>query len=322
MKRHDLNIDVSDSSGVPAATVATTVIFDEPEVEPIVAIMLPGGGYSRGYWDIDWPGGYSEAEYHAQHGWIVVAIDHLGVGESSQPDPESISFQMLAATTAEAVAAVRDRLVSGTLAPNLEPTQPRAIVGLGQSMGGCVTIMTQASHAPYDGIGVLGFSAIHTVLPTPDGGAQVSGVAPEEATNSELARHAEDLSTADVFSYAFHWNVEPALLEADLSEGFPFRLGEVPSWGSATVPPVAVAMLSPGVVTEHAAAVTVPVFIGAGERDVCQDIDAEPAAYPNSRDVTLAVVPGMAHMHNFDRRRRDLWEAIHTWSEAMTTTPR
>ena len=43
---------------------------------------MPGAGYSRRYFDLPEPG-YSEALYHNRRGTIVVALDHLGVGESS-----------------------------------------------------------------------------------------------------------------------------------------------------------------------------------------------------------------------------------------------
>ena len=68
--------------------------------------------------------GGGQAGWHAERGWIFVACDHLGVGDSSLADP--------------------------------------AVLGIGQSMGGCLTVVQQARHESYDGVGVLGYSAIHT----------------------------------------------------------------------------------------------------------------------------------------------------------------
>src|SRR5438132_770438 len=61
---------------------------DELPERPVVAFGFPGGGYSRGYYDIRHDGdAYSQAAFHVGRGWIVVACDHLGVGDSDQPDP-------------------------------------------------------------------------------------------------------------------------------------------------------------------------------------------------------------------------------------------
>ena len=42
-------------------------------------------------------------------------------------------------------------------------------IGIGQSMGGCLTVVQQGRYHCYDGIGVLGYSAVHTHPPTAPG---------------------------------------------------------------------------------------------------------------------------------------------------------
>jgi hypothetical protein len=42
--------------------------------------------------------GYDEAMWQAEHGLIHIAIDHLGVGDSTIPDLAAINFQTMAAT--------------------------------------------------------------------------------------------------------------------------------------------------------------------------------------------------------------------------------
>jgi hypothetical protein len=80
LTRHDVRIDVSAAVGIAGAEIAATVIAPRIVVEEqVVAVGFPGGGYARGYWDIQWPGGYSQAEYHARRGWTFVAVDHLGL---------------------------------------------------------------------------------------------------------------------------------------------------------------------------------------------------------------------------------------------------
>ncbi|HXY94740.1 MAG TPA: hypothetical protein VEP49_19915, partial [Acidimicrobiia bacterium] len=79
---------------------AVTVFTPDPlPDELVVAFGFPGGGYNRRYFDLPvaldgelaaelpGPGGSSEARWHAARGWCFVACDHLGVGDSSRPDP-------------------------------------------------------------------------------------------------------------------------------------------------------------------------------------------------------------------------------------------
>lgn len=80
------------------------------------------------------------------------------------------------------------------------------------------------------------------------------------------------------------------------------------------MPACARLMLSPGYVAQEAAAIDVPVLIAAGERDVVPDPHAEPAAFKSSKDISVYVVPGMAHMHNFTTTRKLLWDRIADWS--------
>src|SRR5205807_9331832 len=67
-------------------------------------------------------------------------------------------------------------------------------------------------------------------------------------------------------------------------------------WKSATVPDAAILGIVPGQIASEAASVTVPVFIGVGERDVVPNPWLEPFAYRSCTDITMFVCPGMAHM--------------------------
>ncbi len=322
LRRFEVAVDVGDVTPWPDAhIVATVIVPDEPpggHPSRILAVCFPGGGYSRRYWDIDWPGGYSQAAFHASRGWTVVAIDHLGVGDSTVADESALPFEVLAAANDAAVRRIRAGLTTGTLVDGLEPVAADRVIALGQSMGGCVSIVMQATHRTCDALGVLGYSAIHTVLPSPSGGVEIDAVARGRTDREAIEAEADAIGGIDVFSWAFHCeDVEPALLQADLEGGFPFRTESVPPWGSATIPPAAASMLSPGVVAAEAAAVDVPVFIGVGDRDVCPDPRREPAAYAASSDITVQIVPSMAHMHNFASTRAVLWERLHAWGATI-----
>jgi hypothetical protein len=318
--RHDVRIDVSEAVKIAGAEIAATIITPTAITEkPIVAVGFPGGGYSRGYWDIQWPGGYSQAEYHASRGWVFAAVDHLGVGDSSLPDPSILTFEVMAAANSAATERIVSMLRAGSLLANTTaPLKDPYVIGLGQSMGGCVSIVAQAAHHTFDALAVLGYSASHTVLASPEGGVRVTPLARGRTDDDAIATEAAEIGDVHVFAWSFHYDdVDPAIYQEDLSGGYPFRTEGVPPWGSATIPPAAASMLAPAVVADEAAAIDVPVFIGVGVRDVCPDPWSEPSSYRAARQVSLCVVDRMAHMHNFASTRQVLWDRLHRWGESL-----
>jgi pimeloyl-ACP methyl ester carboxylesterase len=329
MNRIELRVDVSAAAGAAsgpieiAATVhlPTTLPMAQP---PIAIFAIPGGGYSRGYFDMHFPGhrGYSQAAHHTNRGILFIALDPLGVGESSLGDPTKIGFADLASTYDRAVRQIVEKLRAGSLAPELPPLPGVVNIGIGQSMGGCISILTQARHATFDAVAPLGYSAVHTMLPqrTEEARRQAAAVhdyAPGAVLDADtIARTSAQIPD---FVYPFHWEDVPTdILAADMDGGYPLRT-KVPPFGSATIPACAVLMMSPGAVKAEAAAIEVPILIGVGERDTCPDPHAEPAAYPSSRDVSLFIVPRMAHMHNFAGTRGRLWERLLHWSTTISS---
>jgi pimeloyl-ACP methyl ester carboxylesterase len=298
-------------------------VFPPPDVgdEVVVAFGFPGGGYNRRYFDLDvdlrGPGGSSEARWHAARGWWYVACDHVGVGGSTHPDPESLTLEILAAANDATVREVCSLLEAGAISDSLPAVEVRTRLGFGQSMGGCLTIVAQAQHRTFDGVGILGYSATHTVLPSPPGSASRQPTVARGTAGVSIEATAAEIGD-DVYRYAFHWEDVPAdVVELDL-ERYPMRdVDPVPDWGrDAMPPPCAVSMMSPGVVRSEASSIVVPVLIAAGERDVVPDPRAEPAAY-GSNDVSVFVVPRMAHMHNFAGTRELLWQRAHHWGDRV-----
>ncbi|MBJ7376929.1 MAG: hypothetical protein JHC60_08870, partial [Sphingobium sp.] len=74
--------------GEPIQIAATLALPDNARPGPLdLRICLHGGTYSRWYWDAqiaEWPG-YSFVDHCLAHGKAVLAIDALGMGDSSQP---------------------------------------------------------------------------------------------------------------------------------------------------------------------------------------------------------------------------------------------
>ena len=342
-----LRIDVTEAAalGMPAHIAATLFLPDIVPVEAVICFAFPGGGYSRAYYAFDMPDGRGggQAGFHTARGWIVVTVDHLGFGESTVPDGNALDLDNIAAANHAAVVAVMARLAQGTLADGLAPVRAVAALGIGQSMGGCFTVVAQGQFGTFDGIGVLGFSAIHTVVPSRPG-APTSvwpWISPRSPLDHPRVLNAAALAAAEgaklgdgaalqaaaasgehPFRWAFHWDDEPADIVALDMAASAGTADPLPTWRSATTPPCGVYMVAPGVVALEAAAITVPVLVANGERDVVPDPWAEPKAYQSSRDVTVYVCPRMAHMHNFAHTRALLWTRIHAWGEGVAAMRR
>src|SRR3546814_17929252 len=120
--------------------------------------------------------GGGEAGFHCARGWIFVACDHLGFGDSTIPEGNALTLDNVAAANHATVQEVMLRLNEGTLVDGLGPITNATTLGLGQSMGGCFAIVAQGQLAPSAGVGLLGYSGIHTVVPTRPG--QPSAVLP------------------------------------------------------------------------------------------------------------------------------------------------
>ncbi len=330
----DLNIDVTEAAGLgePAHVALTVTVPDEVPAEPVVCFAKPGAGYSRGYFTEDLPGPGlaagtgSQAAWHAERGWIFVSVDHLGVGSSSQHDLELLAYTPVVAAAEAAEAEVRTRLAAGTLLDGLPAVERPLILGIGQSMGGCLTVVQQGRHHPYDGVGVLGCSAVHTHPPTRPGAPPLvlpwlprdampsSRVFTNAPALAEQTREARAASLEEA-AWSFHWDdVDPDLIRSDI-DGYPGRHGNVPPWGAATIPMV-VAMwcAAPGAILVEAAAIRAPVLVAMGERDVIPDPRGEVRAYQSACSVDLFICPRMAHMHNFAGTRELFWQRIETWA--------
>ena len=351
MRSIDVEIDVSEAAdlGERVRTAATVVLPAAADLAdpPIVCFGFPGGGYSRRYFTFDMPGarGGGQAGWHAARGWIFVACDHLGVGDSSLPDPTRLVYRNVAAANHETVTEVLRRLADGSLARGFPAVRDPVVLGIGQSMGGCLAVVQQARHESYDGIGVLGYSAIHTYPPMPPGyprlpnpyvprdhppsGALPTDEAAPRSVNVALLRHGARLRAAspvppgpNPMAWGFYFDDVPAdIVERDLTD-FPTRGGNVPAWASATVPGLAAWVLTPGAIAPEAAAIVVPLLLAFGERDVLDDPWMEPKAYGAAVDISLFVCPRMGHMHNFAGTRELLWSRTDVWGRHVADLKR
>lgn len=344
----DLRIDVTNALalGVPAHVAATVVLPDTLPERPVVCFAKPGGGYASGYFTCELPGPPSAAPYgsqaafHVSRGWIFVAMDNLGSGASSVLASELLTFTNATRAALAAEDEILLRLANG-LVEGFPPVLQPVRLAIGQSTGGCLAIVQQARHRCYDGIGVLGFSAVHSHPATPPGETPVvtpwfsRDLAPDQpggvlnAPAIKAAAEEERRGSAwNALAWGFHYDDVPAeVLEQDLAHydaiaygaghaGAPVEVHDPAPWISYTTPHEAARMvLTPGIVAPEAAAVTVPVLSAMGERDLVVDPLGEARAFRSAPSFDLFVCPRMGHVHNFAGTRRLFWERIHAFGD-------
>lgn len=284
-----------------------------------VLLCFAGGTYDKHYWHIDIDGypGYSFAEHLADSGFVVIAVDHLGIGESTDPTAFApVGLELLAKGDAEVARQVRERLRHGELYGDLAPsTAP--LIGVGHSMGACLTTMVQATTHPYDAVVLLGYGVQITNVyqGTPDAAELEERIQQTIEASCQLA----GVKPTDTHFYAPRGHL------ADL-----FYAGEVPqdvidadtAVQSRTPLRAAAEVTTPGMVERYAPQVDVPVFLGFGAAlDVSPNPYAEPANYTGSPDVTLHLVPSSGHCHNFASHRAQLWDRIARWLPTIAQVP-
>ena len=322
----EVEVDVAEATSLEGATLRATVWLPERVgADPVVCFAFPGGGYNRHYFSFDLPGegGDGEAGYHLDRGWVVIEVDHLGVGDSTIPEGP-VSLELVAAASNELVRDLSARLAEGSMADSFDRLARFTPLGIGQSLGGLFLLVLQAHHSPFDGIGMLGSSAIQNFVPTRPGTAPIPfpWIVRSTAASTPVVVNADRLSAEldlsagpaqeNPLQWAFHFDDEPPEVVAIDMASEPLA-----RWRSATVPDCGLLGVTPGVAATEAAGISVPVFVGVGERDVVPNPWLEPFAYRSSGDVTVFVCEGMAHMHNFASSRVRFWQRLHHWGEGV-----
>ena len=333
MQELDFHIDVTEAAGLgePAA-IAVTVHLPDPALlsdRPILCFAKPGGGYSRRYYTLDLPGPArgAQAVWHAQRGWIFVSVDHLNVGDSSRHDGASLGRAVVAAANHAAEQEVLRRLVAGTLAEGYPSVTPLC-VGIGQSFGGHITVVQQAYHRSYDGIALLGYSAVHTHPPVAPGSTPFAlpwfSRDDQIVLNRDAIRAAPRPTDTQAIAWGFHYleDMDPEVAAADARRFVPdlehprqYWDPDPPPWASLTHHFATTrSVLTPGVIASEAASVLVPVLCAMGERDVIADPRGETRAFLSATSIDMFICPRMGHMHNFAATRALFWLRIENWA--------
>jgi Serine aminopeptidase, S33 len=276
--------------------VTMTASIHEP-AGPARAVLVcwPGGSYDRRYWQFDAVPGYSFAEHMTAQGFAVVAADHLGVGGRSAPaDVDAVNLDAMARAAGALATAVRDRFAGIPL------------LGAGHSLGGCITIITQALLGTYDGVASLGFTH----------GAKDSVTA--DAAEAPDARAA---AVEQAKAFFADWDAGYAIAPREPNHSWLYTAStpaEVVAADDATVTrwprQSYVEALMAGYSASFAPSVECPLFLGFGEHDIPERPHDEVAFYTGSHDVTLYVLEDAAHCHNFASTRTRLWDRLARWA--------
>lgn len=304
--------------GEPALKVAAEVFVPALLASPPVALVcLPGGAMNRGYFNLQSQDdeSYSFAAAMTARGFIVITIDHLGVGDSDKPaDSYALTLERIAQANADATAQLLNGLRDGSLIATQPALPTLQSIGVGHSMGAMVTTVQQALAQQHAGIALLGFST--RGLPE-----YVSAEARELSKDSlavraETVRLARQMFLTDYPSIRVTQeskvvyggsNAEPAGMLA-LKPAIE-KLLPVPAYQS----------MLPGNIAPEAAQITVPVFLGLGDKDMAGSPHAIPAAFPCSRDVSLLVLPGTGHNHFVFASRHLLFERLAVWARMIAS---
>ena len=310
--------------------VSSSLPFDEtirlaasvrlPDGPPrAVLVCWPGGSYARAYWDMHIPGhpGYSFADHMTAQGYAVVAADPLGVGASTKPtDGDRVDLETMSAASAAFVEQVRGLLTEG--APELGgiPLPGIPVIGVGHSLGACLTVVTQAQHRCYDAVALLGFTHGRKDVSVEAVGAASGdpGADPRE-TATEQARAFFGDTWDDVYGFAPREPNHAWLHRPDVpAEVVAADDAEAVSWPRQSYVDALLAGYSAGL----AGRLDCRVFVGFGDHDVPPVPQDDVGFYTGSRDVTLYVLSDAAHCHNFATTRAQLWDRIGLWAGEPT----
>ena len=287
--------------GRPAHIAGTLFVPEIHGSQPKVAVLVPGGGFTRRYFDLELEGhpNYSAAMQLAGRGWTVVAIDNLGTGESTIPDNGlDVTLDRSASALASVACQLRVMARSGALHPSLPAREP-IVVGIGHSLGGCIVTLMQGDHSVCDAIVVLGYSCRY-----------IKGAVDPET--GERLRRRESVGNGYNRTTPSHHR------ERFYSEKVPLAIIEAEEAGRVPMPDGVAEALIPGRTASAAARIRVPVLLAFGERDVAPEPHAEPGYYHGSNDITLLMLADSGHAHNSAPGRVAFWNRIGGWMDAVT----
>lgn len=325
-------------AGEPPLQIGASVWWPaQPAQANTLLLCLPGGNMNRRYFDLRPPpaggGGdlrpddgddsFSFAARMTARGCVVAALDHLGLGDSSKPqDGWRLTAELLVQANVAATAELLAGLREGRLSPELPPLPDLRSVGVGHSMGAMLTILQQHAAQQHAAIALLGFSTRGLPEYAPPAVRDAADPLALRPLLPQIARkmfgqpypviHAREAGGRESGGGRGH--------NAELFGGKnadPRGIAALKAATDCVLPIPAALSMVPGNVAPEAAALTVPVFLGIGERDMVGPTHQVPAAFTGSHDVSLYILAETGHSHFLFPARTALFERLHAWLRAL-----
>ena len=300
----------------PLHSAATVYLPETLHGTPTALVCLAGGNMNRRYFDlqVDGDDSFSFAAQMTARGFLVVTIDHLGLGDSSRPaDGFALTPDVLARANAHAAAELLSRLREGRLAADVPALPTLRSLGVGHSMGAMLTTLQQAQFAQHAGIALLGFSTrgLPKFVPE-DVRALAADVPAVRARLVEFARR--------MFVVPYPRIQAPAGRNTELfgsAAADPRGVAALKAATDCLLPVPAFLSMIPGNVAPEAARIDVPVLLGLGERDMAGPPEEAPRAFAASPAVRLEVLPGAGHSHVLFASRVGLIDRLAEWASSI-----
>ena len=304
--RREMRLDVSDASlGAEGLEIAASLTAPEGPGPRALLACLPGGSLDRRYYDLQVgeDRSFSFAEAMASRGFATLAFDHLGVGESSKPDDGwRLDADALAAANQRALDAVLERLAREGDALASVP-----VLGVGHSMGSCLTVVQQAKHAPFAALVLFTFQTLG--LPAFLQGEELEVAGDPAAIRARIV----ELARAR-FGAAY------PMLHAD-ADGAAFSVGTAPpaavralqTAATLQLPIPGLLSMIPGGYAPWAERIRVPALIPIGDHDLPGTERESAASLPNAARVDTFVQDDCWHCHFVSNTRESLWSRVADW---------
>ncbi len=313
----DAGIALTGEAGVQVA--ASVWLPAEPLAAPALLVCLPGGNMNRHYYDLrpdDGDDSFSFARQMCARGFIVAALDHLGLGDSTKPeDGWQLTAEVLVQANTKATAQLLMRLRNGELHPDVPALPKLQSIGVGHSMGAMLTVLQQHAAQQHQAIVVLGFSTRGLPEYLPPALKEIGDPVAARPQLPDLARK--------MFGQPY------PVIHRGGGNGGAGNGGNADLFGSRKAEPRGVAALKaatdcvlaipavlsmlPNNVSAEAATIRCPVFLGIGERDMVGAPHQVPAAFSASFDVTLQILPEAGHSHFLFPARQQLFARLDGW---------
>ncbi|WP_166985240.1 alpha/beta fold hydrolase [Pseudomaricurvus alkylphenolicus] len=295
------DFDVGKDLDLEGQQILATTVF-EP-VGPVKALLVcfPGGGCNRGWFDLRPKGddSYSFGLHFCARGYRVVTVDHLGVGDSTKPDN---GFDVAIETIVDANTNVVKQVL-GRFGNNVP------CIGVGHSMGAMLTILQQSVSASFDALALLGFSNCGIPHLLCDRARSFIG-------RAEQAREV----LAEIADAQFGTGYVDLDLSGRETEGGrlspPVAAALAQSRGRVLAMPAALSII-PGCVSAECRRLEMPLFLAAGDRDICDPLEAMRSQFPAAREVTCHLLEDAGHMHFIYPSRIQLFEAMLSWLDEL-----